>query len=155
MPRRHNRPLRSWTDSMGSSVTLFGNPSREPRTAMASGPHRPNPRIQPVELRRLVHDLNSSRIADIPEVDEDNLDTESIPESISPNGRQNRAASSAESSEYPSVDYSQSRRRWAVSRIKRKLRQLCHLCAYYFERMCAECATGCSIYSPLQYTYHY
>ncbi|KAJ2454980.1 hypothetical protein EV183_001084 [Coemansia sp. RSA 2336] len=139
----------SWSDSMASSVTLTGsrqinNRPRRPghlaRSAQQANTLDPN-------LRRLVRELNASRIDEEEEEEEENsvqnrLGYPSENQAVSSTAEQ-RAAASGTSTKL-------SRRKRAIRTVKSKLSTLLHLITHYLRRAIEEYG-AMSMYRPLQY----
>ncbi|KAJ2160426.1 hypothetical protein GGF46_002252 [Coemansia sp. RSA 552] len=165
----------SWSDSMASSMTVSGSrsvaarPPGEGGLGGSSNSRLARPARREQMLRRLVQELNASRIIEeegneSPSLDEEAGASRDLERTwIALNGgggnqvtRNELASHALISGPAPSAPASQSTA--SVSRKTRvlraagsKVRRLLYLIAYYLRRAVDEYSAGASVYSPLQY----
>ncbi|KAJ2820597.1 hypothetical protein IWW50_004998 [Coemansia erecta] len=139
----------SWSDSMSSSMTLTGSRSLVVRPHGASRLARGPPRMSGADptLRRLVQELNASRIVEEPEDELDNNHPLS-----NNNAAQTEIGGPGSGTPEPSVTEPLSRRKRVARSIKTKTQRLLHLIAHYMRRLLEEYSAAASIYRPLQYS---
>ncbi|KAJ2652135.1 hypothetical protein IWW40_001332 [Coemansia sp. RSA 1250] len=136
----------SWSDSMASSVTLAGSrqinsrsrgPSHLARSAQRANTLDPN-------LRRLVQELNASRIDE--EEEEDSV--QNRPDYPSNNQTESNTAEQRAAASDTSTKLS--RRKRAIHTVKSKLSTLLHLITHYLRRAIEQYG-AMTMYRPLQY----
>ncbi|KAI8325814.1 hypothetical protein GQ54DRAFT_295179 [Martensiomyces pterosporus] len=163
---------------MASSITLTGTRSNVARQHPSSQPSQSHRITQPnIALRRLVQELNASRIYDIPEEEEEEEGHGNAAQDEN-HGQQrqrnvalrpshgvtthtttvaNRRHAHGDLMSLPLADtaassLTPSRRRKVVTALRAKLRRLCHLLSYYLSMLVVDLSTTQVTYRPLQFT---
>ncbi|PIA18692.1 hypothetical protein COEREDRAFT_6401 [Coemansia reversa NRRL 1564] len=141
----------SWTDSMASSITLTGSRSVAVRQYGGNRSVRPYPRTgEPDQiLRRLVQDLNASRIDEETEEDLLRENTDGYTDNIFQTTVTLSSNPERDSNGVP--DTATSRRKKVAHIIKTKSLRLLRLIAYYLRRLIQDYTATASMYRPLQY----